>query len=228
MNTPADSIPVVTIDGPSGSGKGTISQRVAAEFGWHFLDSGALYRLLACAAVRDGVGLDDAAALAELSGRIQGEFDIGPDGEEIVRLDGVDVTRGLRTEATGNAASRLAALPEVRTALLEWQRRFRRLPGLVADGRDMGTVVFPGAGLKIFLTARPEVRAERRHKQLKDKGIDIPLAKVVEEVRARDRRDSSREVAPLLPAQDALVIDNSDQAVDVTVAEIIRKIRATF
>jgi cytidylate kinase len=228
MSTPADSIPVVTIDGPSGSGKGTISQRVAAEFGWHFLDSGALYRLLACAAARDGVALDDAAALSELSGGIHGEFGIGPDGEEIVRLDGEDVTRELRTEATGNAASRLAALPEVRTALLEWQRRFRRLPGLVADGRDMGTVVFPEAGLKIFLTARPEVRAERRHKQLKDKGIDIPLIEVVEEVRARDRRDSSREVAPLLPAQDALVIDNSDQAVDVTVAEIIRKIRATF
>ena len=228
MNTPADSIPVVTIDGPSGSGKGTISQRVAAEFGWHFLDSGALYRLLACAAGRDGVGLDDAAVLAELSGRIHGEFGIGADGGEVVRLDGVDVTRELRTEATGNAASRLAALPEVRTALLEWQRRFRRQPGLVADGRDMGTVVFPEAGLKIFLTARPEVRAKRRHKQLKDKGINIPLEEVVEEVRARDRRDSSREVAPLLPAQDALVIDNSDQSVDVTVAEIIRKIRATF
>ena len=228
MKMPADNIPVVTIDGPSGSGKGTISQRVAAEFGWHFLDSGALYRLLACAAGRDGVGLDDAAALAELSGRIHGEFGIGADGGEVVRLDGVDVTRELRTEATGNAASRLAALPEVRTALLEWQRRFRRQPGLVADGRDMGTVVFPEAGLKIFLTARPEVRAERRHKQLKDKGINIPLEEIVEEVRARDRRDSSREVAPLLPAQDALVIDNSDQAVDVTVAEIIRKIRATF
>jgi cytidylate kinase len=228
MSTRADSIPVVTIDGPSGSGKGTISQRVAAEFGWHFLDSGALYRLLACAAARDGVGLNDAAALAELSGRIHGEFGISPEGGEIVRLDGEDVTRELRTEATGNAASRLAALPEVRTALLEWQRRFRRLPGLVADGRDMGTVVFPEAELKIFLTARPEVRAERRHKQLKDKGINVPLAEVVEEVRARDRRDSSREVAPLLPAQDALVIDNSDQAVDVTVAEIIRKIRATF
>ena len=228
MNMPADSIPVVTIDGPSGSGKGTISQRVAAEFGWHFLDSGALYRLLACAAGRDGVGLDDAAALAELSGRIHGEFGIGADGGEVVRLDGVDVTRELRTEATGNAASRLAALPEVRTALLEWQRRCCWLPGLVADGRDMGTVVFPEAGLKIFLTARPEVRAERRHKQLKDKGINIPLEEVVEEVRARDRRDSSREVAPLLPAQDALIIDNSDQAVDVTVAEIIRKIRATF
>jgi cytidylate kinase len=228
MNMSADNIPVVTIDGPSGSGKGTISQRVAAEFGWHFLDSGALYRLLACAAGRDGVGLNDAAALAELSGRIHGEFGIGPDGGEVVRLDGVDVTRELRTEATGNAASRLAALPEVRTALLEWQRRFRRQPGLVADGRDMGTVVFPEAGLKIFLTARPEVRAERRHKQLKDKGINIPLEEIVEEVRARDRRDSSREVAPLLPAQDALVIDNSDQSVDVTVAEIIRKIRATF
>ena len=145
--------PVIAIDGPSGSGKGTISRRVAEELGFHLLDSGALYRLLACAAQRDGAGLDDAAALADLAGRIEGEFTVTPDGTEVVLLDGADVTDVLRTEATGNAASRLAALPEVRTALLAWQRRFRRLPGLVADGRDMGTVVFPDAGLKVFLTA---------------------------------------------------------------------------
>lgn len=228
MNVPADSVPVITIDGPSGSGKGTVSQRIATELGWHFLDSGALYRLLACAAQRDGVGLDDAAGLAELAGRIDGEFGVTPDGVEVVRLDGADVTDVLRTETTGNAASRLAALPEVRTALLAWQRRFRRLPGLVADGRDMGTVVFPDAGLKIFLNARPEVRAARRHKQLKDKGIEVPIEAIVEEVRARDLRDSSREVAPLLAAEDALVIDNSDQDIAVTVAEIIQRIRAIF
>lgn len=228
MNVPADSVPVITIDGPSGSGKGTVSQRIATELGWHFLDSGALYRLLACAAQRDGVGLDDAAGLAELAGRIDGEFGVTPDGVEVVRLDGADVTDVLRTETTGNAASRLAALPEVRTALLAWQRRFRRLPGLVADGRDMGTVVFPDAGLKIFLNARPEVRAARRHKQLKDKGIEVPIEAIVEEVRARDLRDSSREVAPLLAAEDALVIDNSDQDIAVTVAEIIQRIRAKF
>ncbi len=228
MNVPADSVPVITIDGPSGSGKGTVSQRIATELGWHFLDSGALYRLLACAAQRDGVGLDDAAGLAELAGRIDGEFGVTPDGVEVVRLDGADVTDVLRTETTGNAASRLAALPEVRTALLAWQRRFRRLPGLVADGRDMGTVVFPDAGLKIFLNARPEVRAARRHKQLKDKGIEVPIEAIVEEVRARDLRDSSREVAPLLAAEDALVIDNSDQDIAVTVAEIIQRIRANF
>jgi cytidylate kinase len=228
MNTSTDTVPVVTIDGPSGSGKGTVSQRIASEFGWHLLDSGALYRLLACAAQRDGVGLDDAAALAELAGRIEGEFTVAPDGSEVVRLDGVEVTDVLRTEATGNAASRLAALPGVRTALLAWQRRFRRLPGLVADGRDMGTVVFPDAGLKVFLTARPEVRAERRYNQLKDKGINASLEGIVEEVRARDERDRSREVSPLLPAPDALVIDNSDQEIAVTVVEIIRKIRATF
>jgi cytidylate kinase len=228
MNVPADSVPVITIDGPSGSGKGTVSQRIATELGWHFLDSGALYRLLACAAQRDGVGLDDAAGLAELAGRIDGEFGVTPDGVEVVRLDGADVTDVLRTETTGNAASRLAALPEVRTALLAWQRRFRRLPGLVADGRDMGTVVFPDAGLKIFLNARPEVRAARRHKQLKDKGIEVPIEAIVEEVRARDLRDSSREVAPLLAAEDAFVIDNSDQDIAVTVAEIIQRIRAKF
>jgi cytidylate kinase len=228
MNVAADSVPVITIDGPSGSGKGTVSKRIATELGWHFLDSGALYRLLACAAQRDGVGLDDAAGLAELAGRINGQFGVTPDGVEVVRLDGADVTQVLRTETTGNAASRLAALPEVRTALLAWQRRFRRLPGLVADGRDMGTVVFPDAGLKIFLNARPEVRAARRHKQLKDKGIEVPIEEIVEEIRARDLRDSSREVAPLLPAADALVIDNSDQDIAVTVAEIIQRIRAIF
>jgi cytidylate kinase len=228
MNVAADSVPVITIDGPSGSGKGTVSKRIATELGWHFLDSGALYRLLACAAQRDGVGLDDAAGLAELAGRINGQFGVTPDGVEVVRLDGADVTQVLRTETTGNAASRLAALPEVRTALLAWQRRFRRLPGLVADGRDMGTVVFPDADLKIFLNARPEVRAARRHKQLKDKGIEVPIEEIVEEVRARDLRDSSREVAPLLPAADALVIDNSDQDIAVTVAEIIQRIRAIF
>ena len=160
--------------------------------------------------------------------RIDGEFGVTPDGVEVVRLDGADVTDVLRTETTGNAASRLAALPEVRTALLAWQRRFRRLPGLVADGRDMGTVVFPDAGLKIFLNARPEVRAARRHKQLKDKGIEVPIEAIVEEVRARDLRDSSREVAPLLAAEDAFVIDNSDQDIAVTVAEIIQRIRAKF
>jgi cytidylate kinase len=228
MSPPADSVPVITIDGPSGSGKGTVSQRIATELGWHFLDSGALYRLLACAAGRDGVGLDDAAGLAQLAGHINGEFGVTPDGAEVVRLDGADVTAELRTEATGSAASRLAALPEVRAALLAWQRRFRRPPGLVADGRDMGTVVFPDAGLKIFLTARPEVRAARRYKQLKDKGIEVPIEAVVEEVRARDLRDSSREVAPLLPAEDALVIDNSDQDIAATVAEIIARIQAIF
>jgi cytidylate kinase len=174
------------------------------------------------------VGLDDAAGLADLAGHINGEFGLSPDGGEVVRLDGADVTDVLRTEATGNAASRLAALPAVRSALLAWQRRFRRMPGLVADGRDMGTVVFPDAGLKIFLSARPEVRAARRHKQLKEKGINVPLEEVVEEVRARDLRDRTREVAPLLPAADALVIDNSDQEIAVTVAEIIQSIRATF
>lgn len=228
MPSSGDIVPVITIDGPSGSGKGTVSLRIATQLGWHFLDSGALYRLLACAAQRDGVALDDAAGLAALAGRISGEFKTTVDGPEVVLLDGVDVTARLRTEATGNAASQLAALPEVRQALLAWQRRFRQSPGLVADGRDMGSVVFPDAGLKIFLTARPGMRAERRYKQLKDKGIDASLAEIVKEVKARDQRDQSREVSPLLPATDALVIDNSDQDIAVTVAEIFDKIQAIF
>jgi cytidylate kinase len=218
-------VPVITIDGPSGSGKGTISQRLAVALGWHYLDSGALYRLLACAALRDGIALDDAAGLTALAERINGEFGVSPSGTECVWLDEEDVTNRLRTEECGNAASRLATLPEVRTALLAWQRRHRRPPGLVADGRDMGTVVFPDAMLKIFLTASSEERARRRYKQLKDKGNNVSLEEILEDTKARDLRDRTRKTAPLAPAADAFLLDNGGQDVAETLAIILRRLR---
>jgi len=203
-------VPVITIDGPSGSGKGTISRYLAEELGWHHLDSGALYRLLAYAALQESVALDDAAALAGLVVRLQQRYRLPTRRNPGILLDGEDVGEALRSEACGNAASRVAALPEVRQALLQWQRHYRQSPGLVADGRDMGTVIFPDADLKLYLVARPEVRALRRYNQLKEKGIEMDLAELVAAVEARDRRDSARQASPLKPAEDALVVDNSD------------------
>jgi cytidylate kinase len=217
-------VPVITIDGPSGSGKGTISRRLAGTLGWHYLDSGALYRLLACAALRDNIALDDAAGLTALAERINGEFGVSPSGAECVWLDEEDVTTRLRTEECGNAASKLATLPDVRSALLAWQRRQRRFPGLVADGRDMGTVVFPDARLKIFLTASAEERALRRYKQLKDSGNKVNLDEILEDTKSRDLRDRTRKTAPLEPAEDAFLLDNGGQAVAETLAMILRMI----
>jgi cytidylate kinase len=222
----ASRVPVITLDGPSGSGKGTISQRLAQQLGWHYLDSGALYRLLACAATRDSVALDDVDGLVTLAGRIHGEFRFSDAGEECVLLDGAPVTAELRTEQTGNAASQIAALPPVRAALLAWQRRYRQPPGLVADGRDMGTVVFPDAALKIFLTASPGERASRRYKQLKYKGKEVSLEAVVADVKARDERDRSRAVSPLVPAADALLLDNSAQGIEETVARVLAHVHS--
>jgi cytidylate kinase len=205
--------PVIAIDGPSGSGKGTIARRVAAALGWHLLDSGALYRLLALAATRRGISLDDAEALAELALILDIRFEADGAGEELIWLDGQPVRAELRTEEAGRGASQVAALQPVRDALLALQRSFRKAPGLVADGRDMGTHVFPEATLKVYLTASAEERARRRHKQLKDKGIDVSLAALSRDIEERDRRDSERSVAPLRPAEDARILDSSGQSI---------------
>ncbi|HXY96150.1 MAG TPA: (d)CMP kinase [Steroidobacteraceae bacterium] len=213
--------PVVTIDGPSGSGKGTISRAVARHAGWHLLDSGALYRLVALAGGIAGLPPDDVTAHAALARSMRVEFGWTQAGEEQVRLEGRDVTADIRSETAGAGASRVAAWPAVRTALLARQRAFAQAPGLVADGRDMGTVVFPQADLKIFLTATPEERALRRYKQLKDKGSDVSLAALSREIAERDLRDRTRQVAPLRPAADAEQLDSTGLNIEAVVARVL-------
>ena len=213
--------PVIAIDGPSGSGKGTIARRVASALGWHLLDSGALYRLLALAASRRGIGLDEATALAELAQNLDVRFAADGDGEGLIWLDGEPVRDELRTEEAGRGASTVAALQPVRTALLALERSFRRPPGLVADGRDMGTHVFPEAGLKVYVTASAEERARRRHKQLNDKGIDVSLAALSRDIEDRDRRDSERSVAPLRPAEDSRILDSSGQSIEAVTHTVL-------
>ncbi|MDH3373645.1 MAG: (d)CMP kinase [Gammaproteobacteria bacterium] len=219
--THASTIPVIAIDGPSGSGKGTIARQVANELGWHLLDSGALYRLVALAAERDGIAFDDVEALAELAAGLDIRFGSDEFGEEQIWLGGRDVTLKIRTEEAGSGASAVAALQPVRDALLRLQRGFRKAPGLVADGRDMGTHVFEDAGLKVFLTATPQERAKRRHKQLKDKGIDVSLAALSRDIEERDRRDSERSVAPLRPAPDARILDSSGQSIEAVTRTVL-------
>jgi cytidylate kinase len=211
----------LTIDGPSGSGKGTVSRVVAKALGWALLDSGALYRLVALAGRRAGVGLDDGTALARLAQQFDIRFGSNDEGEEVVWLAGQDVSREVRTESAGNDASKVAALPAVRAALLDRQRRFAVLPGLVADGRDMGTVVFPRAGLKIFLTASPAERAARRHKQLKEKGVAATLAALSLELAERDRRDIARSASPLVASADAVLLDTTGMPVDAVVGRVL-------
>jgi len=212
--------PVVTIDGPSGSGKGTVGRLLAQRLGLHYLDSGVLYRLVALTALRHNADLRDAPALATVAARLDVRFTPAAAGDRIY-LEGTDVSLELRTERAGDAASKVAAVPEVRTALLTRQREFAVAPGLVTDGRDMGTVVFPDALLKVVLTASAEARAMRRHKQLKEKGIDVSLPDLSWDIAQRDARDANRTVAPFKPAPDAQVIDSTSLAPEEVVAHIL-------
>ncbi|MCX7050693.1 MAG: (d)CMP kinase [Proteobacteria bacterium] len=219
-------VPVLAVDGPSGSGKGTVCRNLATRLGWHLLDSGALYRLTAVAGRRAGLGPDDRAGHAALAARMAVVFAVTAQGDERIVLEGQEVTGLVRAEQTGQGASRVAAWPEVREALLSRQRSFAESPGLVADGRDMGTVVFPEAPLKIFLTATPDERARRRYNQLKDKDSAVSLAALSREIAERDLRDSTRSVAPLRPASDAFVIDSTGVAVEAIVERVIELGRA--
>ena len=218
-------VPVMTIDGPSGSGKGTVSRAAARALGWSLLDSGALYRLVALAGRQARVSLDDGSRLAQLAQTSDIRFGSGDSGEEVVWLGGRDVTGAIRTEQAGNDASRVAALPRVRAALLERQRRFAVAPGLVADGRDMGTVVFPQAEVKIFLTASASERASRRYKQLKEKGVAANLAALSLEIAERDLRDTNRAISPLVASADAIVLDTTGMPVDAVVERVLAAAR---
>ncbi|MBX3670254.1 MAG: (d)CMP kinase [Rhodocyclaceae bacterium] len=213
-------VPVIAIDGPSASGKGTVAERVAQLTGYHFLDSGSLYRLTALAALRAGAVLDDEARLAEIARALPASFADG-----LVYLDNTDVSAAIRAENVSQGASRVAALPAVRAALLERQRAFRRAPGLVADGRDMGTVVFPDAEVKIFLTASAQARAERRYTQLIGKGFSANLAALLQDLQERDARDSNRAVAPLQRAADAHLVDTTTLSIEQAVAAVMQVVQ---
>lgn len=222
MTASVPAIPVITLDGPSASGKGTVAERVATALGFHFLDSGALYRLTALSAMKHGVALDDEARVANLAGQLPAHFRDGA-----VWLDNEDVTDAIRAEQVGEGASKVAALPAVRAALLDRQRAYRQAPGLVADGRDMGTVVFADAATKVFLTASAEARAERRYKQLINKGNSASLPALVADMQARDARDTARAVAPLKPAPDALLLDTTHMDIESAVQAVLSHYRDT-
>ena len=212
--------PVITIDGPSGAGKGTVSQLIAEKLGWHILDSGALHRLLALAVSHHGMSPDDVDTLKVLAEHLDIQFQQTEEGKVEIILEGEVVTQAIRTEEVGNSASKLASIPEVREGLLLRQRAFSQAPGLVADGRDMGTVVFPSAQIKVFLTASAEERAQRRLQQLQQKGEAVNLDELVKTIKERDERDANRAIAPLVPAAGALVIDSTDLTIEQVVEMI--------
>lgn len=225
MNDQATQIPVITIDGPAGSGKGTISRRVADQLGWHILDSGALYRLVGLAAQRKQIDLDDETRLTEVAEELDVVFKANQRGGVLIMLEGCDVSLDIRTEEAGAAASQVAAKLTVRKALLARQRRFQRRPGLVADGRDMGTIVFPQAPIKVFLTASAEIRAERRLNQLKQQGISANLRGLIRDIEKRDARDTNRKDAPLIPAADAIIIDTGKLSIDEVVNKVLSAVK---
>jgi cytidylate kinase len=227
QNSDKDQCNILTIDGPSGAGKGSVAQLVSKKLGWHLLDSGALYRLTALSAQKEGVSLDDELMLAEIAAKLDVEFKASGFGEPVqVILSGENVTDELRLESTGNNASKIAPLAGVRAALLQRQRDFAVSPGLVADGRDMGTVVFPDAKYKVFLSASAQTRAERRFKQLKDKGEDVKMPPLLKEIEERDERDMGRKNAPLKPAEDALLIDSTELSIEEVLDRVIKFIES--
>lgn len=227
MTTEQQIAPVITVDGPSGSGKGTLSQQIAKKMGWHLLDSGAMYRILAYGAKQHNLELDDVSNLCSLAKNLDVEFKENEGNPPLVIFEGKDVTHEVRTEECGNRASKIAQIPEVREALLVRQRSFRKIPGLVADGRDMGTVVFPEAALKIYLEASPAVRAKRRWAELQQRGIDVSLDNLFSEIEDRDIRDKQRKASPLVPASDAVILDTTNLSITEVfevAAKLIKKI----
>ena len=216
-----ESIPVITIDGPSGAGKGTVARIIADKLGWHLLDSGAIYRVLAVAAQHHNIAADDEESLIPIASCLDVSFQSNGDNDVKVILEGEDVSTTIRTEEVGMLASKAAAFPRVREALLRRQRAFKVSPGLVADGRDMGTVVFQDAPVKVFLTASAEERAQRRYQQLKAKGFDVRIGRLLDDIRLRDEQDQNRKVAPLKPAEGALVIDSTELSIEKVVNKIL-------
>ncbi|TWX70160.1 (d)CMP kinase [Colwellia sp. C1TZA3] len=214
-------IPVITIDGPSGAGKGTVAHIVAEQLGWHLLDSGAIYRVLAVAAQHHNISVEDEQSLLPVAANLDVQFQTGNKGEGKVILEGEDVSNAIRTEEIGALASKVAAFPRVREALLRRQRAFKVTPGLVADGRDMGTIVFVDAPVKVFLTASAEERAQRRFNQLKEKGFDVKIMRLLDDIRLRDERDQNRKVAPLVAAEGALIIDSTELSIEEVVSKIL-------